>query len=28
MHALHRVRISPGLSVNGFASLIENASKH
>jgi peptidoglycan/xylan/chitin deacetylase (PgdA/CDA1 family) len=28
MHALHRVRISPGLSVDGFASLIENASKH
>ncbi|PHD77613.1 polysaccharide deacetylase [Bacillus sp. AFS043905] len=28
MHALHRVRISPGLSINGFASLIENASKH
>nr|WP_232732290.1 polysaccharide deacetylase family protein [Bacillus sp. mrc49] len=26
MHALHRVRISPGLSVGGFASLIENAS--
>ncbi len=28
MHALHRVRISPGLSVEGFASLIENASNH
>ncbi|MFH0065654.1 polysaccharide deacetylase family protein [Peribacillus sp. NPDC056705] len=28
MHALHRVRISPGLSVGGFASLIENASNH
>ncbi|TKH11085.1 polysaccharide deacetylase family protein [Peribacillus simplex] len=28
MHALHRVRISPGLSVDGFASLIENASNH
>ncbi|SIR37735.1 Polysaccharide deacetylase [Peribacillus simplex] len=28
MHALHRVRISPGLSVDGFASLIENSSKH
>ncbi|MFF2853859.1 polysaccharide deacetylase family protein [Peribacillus sp. NPDC058002] len=28
MHALHRVRISPGLSVDGFASLIENSSNH
>ncbi|MED3908155.1 polysaccharide deacetylase family protein [Peribacillus simplex] len=28
MNALHRVRISPGLSVEGFASLIENASNH
>lgn len=28
MHALHRVRISPGLSVGGFASLIENASNY
>lgn len=28
MHALHRVRISPGLSVDGFASLVENASNH
>ncbi|MFJ9385872.1 polysaccharide deacetylase family protein [Peribacillus sp. NPDC101481] len=28
MHALHRVRISPGLSVDGFATLIENASNH
>lgn len=28
MHSLHRVRISPGLSVEGFASLIENASNH
>ncbi len=28
MHALHRVRISPGLSDGGFASLIENASNH
>ncbi|WP_397443841.1 polysaccharide deacetylase family protein [Peribacillus aracenensis] len=28
MYALHRVRISPGLSVGGFASLIENASNH
>ncbi len=28
MHGLHRVRISPGLSVGGFASLIENASNH
>lgn len=28
MYALHRVRISPGLSVEGFASLIENASNH
>ncbi|WMX55633.1 polysaccharide deacetylase family protein [Peribacillus sp. R9-11] len=28
MHALHRVRISPGLSVDGFAALIENASRY
>ncbi|MGG4267150.1 polysaccharide deacetylase family protein [Peribacillus simplex] len=28
MYALHRVRITPGLSVGGFASLIENASNH
>lgn len=28
VHALHRVRISPGLSVEGFAALIENASNH
>ncbi|MGE7761973.1 polysaccharide deacetylase family protein [Peribacillus sp. NPDC097895] len=28
MYALHRVRISPGLSVGGFASLIENATNH
>ncbi|WP_434011216.1 polysaccharide deacetylase family protein [Peribacillus simplex] len=28
MHALHRVRISPGLSADGFASLIENSSNH
>ena len=28
MQALHRVRISPGLSVDGFASLVENASNH
>ncbi|MFE4704943.1 polysaccharide deacetylase family protein [Peribacillus simplex] len=28
MHALHRVRISPGLSADGFASLIENSSNY